>query len=443
MYAVILGAGEVGFHLTRVLAQEGHDVTVMDVHPAALERIEDALDVRTVAGDGLATELLDQIDIDRAALFLAVTDADEVNLLASAAAKQFGAQKTVARVGNRISGPAQHIYRSLLGIDLLLSSEMLAATEITKRIRMPGAVDVESFAHGKVQLRQLRITERSKLAGRPIRDVSLPPKTLIASLAKDDKILIPGGDDELEVGDEAIVIGETGALDGIEKLFGRQVKQAERIVIVGGGEIGFLTAQGLEAHGLNVRLIERDPRRSEWLAEQLTHTVVLHGDGTDLGLLKEARLDATDFFVAASGDDETNLMSGLLAKDQGARQAISVVDRPDYTSLYERLGIDHTISPRLMIADHILRFIRLGNVMAVAGMYGDRAEVLEAKTGPDSGIVGKPLSKVKLPRGVLVGAVVRGGEEVIVPRGDDTILPGDTVVLFCLTEMRPRIEKLL
>jgi trk system potassium uptake protein TrkA len=442
MYAVVLGAGEVGFHLTRVLSQEGHDVTVIDVKGGALERIEDSLDVRTVSGDGVATELLDQVEVERADIFLAVTDADQVNLLAAAAAKRFGAQTTLARVGNKISGPSQLVYRDILGIDLLLSSEMLAAIEITKHILTPGAVDVENFAHGKVQLRQLKIGEKSKVAGRAIRDVELPDTTLIASLALDGEIVIPGGDDVLTPGAEAIVIGGTGALNGIEKLFGRQAKEAERIVIVGGGEVGFLTAQRLENYGLQLRLIERDVERSEWLAERLDHTVVLQGDGTDLNILKEARLGAVDFFIAASGDDENNLMCGLLAKDLGVGQTIVVVGRPDYTSLYERLGIDHTISPRLLVADHILRFIRRGNVVSTAAMFGNQAEVLEFVAGRDSGVVGRPLSKVKLPRGALVGAVVRG-DEVVVPRGDDTIQEGDTVILFCLQQVRPKIEKLL
>jgi trk system potassium uptake protein TrkA len=442
MYAVILGAGEVGFHLTRVLSQEGHDVTVIDVRAAALERIEDALDVRTVVGDGIATELLDQVEVDRADLFLAVSDSDPVNLLAAAAAKRFGAHTTLARVGNRISGPSQLVFRDILTIDLLISSEMLAAIEITKHILTPGAVDVENFAHGKVQLRQVRVSGKSKVAGRPIRELGLPQTTLITSVARNGEIVIPGGDDVLETGDDVIVLGQTGALSGIEKLFGRQVKEAERILIVGGGEIGFLTAQRLEPYGFQVRLIERDPERAEWLAEHLSRTVVLQGDGTDLNLLKEARLETVDFFIAASGDDENNLMSGLLAKDQGAQKAIVVVARPDYTSLYERLGIDHTISPRLLIADHILRFIRRGNVVSAAAMFGNAAEVLEFVAREESQIVDKPLATIKLPRGALVGAVVRGAD-VIVPRGDDAIQVGDTVILFCLSTVRPKIEKLL
>ncbi len=442
MYAVILGAGEVGFHLTRVLSQEGHDVAVIDDDAAAIARIENSLDVRLAIGDGVATELLDQVEVERADLFLAVTNADEVNLLAAAAAKQFGARTTVARAGGKISASSRLVYRDILGIDLLLSSEMLAAIEITKQILTPGAVDVENFAHGKVQLRQLRVGERSKVAGKAIHELELPETTLITSLAQNGTIVIPGGDDRLEVGADAIVIGKTGALQGIEKLFGRQAKDAERIVIVGGGEVGCLTAQRLEAHGLHVRLIERDQQRSEWLAEELAHTVVLQGDGTDLNILKEARLSAVDFFIAATGDDESNLMCGLLAKDLGVGQTIVVVGRPDYSSLYERLGIDRTISPRLLVADHILRFIRRGNVVSAAGMFGNEAEVLEFVAGEDSGIVGKPLSKVKLPRGVLVGAVVRG-DEVIVPRGDDSIQIGDTVVVFCLVQMRPKLEKLL
>jgi trk system potassium uptake protein TrkA len=442
MYAIVLGAGEVGFHLTRVLAQEGHNVTVVDVQQESLDRVSESLDVRTLLGNGVEAELLDQAETERADLFLAVTDSDEVNLLAGYVAHQFGARTTISRVGNRISAASQLVYRDLLGIDLLLSTELLAATEITKQILTPGAVDVESFAQGKVQLRQLRVGESSKAANRPIQEIDLPKTTLIASLSRNGKVVIPRGDDVLEVGTDAIVIGQADALPKVEKLFGHSEEEVKRIVVLGGGEVGFLTAQRLETHGLDVRIIERDAGRCTWLSEALERTVVLRGDGTDLGLLKELRLPSVDYFVSASGDDEENLMSGLLAKEHGANRTIALVDRSDYTSLYERLGITFTISPRLLVADHILRFIRRGNVITTAFVLGEQAEALELVARPKSKLVGRPLRKVKLPRGALIGAVVRD-DEVIVPRGDDVIHEGDTVVMFTLVSVRSRIEKLL
>ncbi len=442
MYAIVLGAGEVGFHLTRILAQEGHDVTIVDRQQAGLDRVAESLDVRTVRGNAVATEILDQIDAHEADMALAVTDSDEVNLLAAAAARQFGARATVARVGNRISGASQLVYRDILGIDLILSAEMLAAIEISKLILTPGAVDVESFAQGKVQLRQLRVEPDSEVAGQALRDVDLPAPSLIASLVRGDGVVIPGGKDILHEGTDAIIIGGAMAFDEIERRFGHETREAKRVVLVGGGELGYTTALRLEGQGLDVRLLERDPQRAEWLAEHLEHTVVLLGDGTDISVLTEQRLGGVDAFVATSGDDELNLMAGLLAKELGARTTISLVDRGDYTSLYKRLGINHTISPRLLMADHIIRFLRRGDVVSTAFVLGEQAEALEVVAGEDSRLVGKPLRKLKLPRGALIGAVVRR-EEVIVPRGDDTIEPGDTVVVFTLASVRPQIEKWL
>jgi trk system potassium uptake protein TrkA len=425
-----------------VLSHEGHEVSVIDRSPAAIERVNESLDCLTVVGHGASVKCLRNAETAEAGLFVAVTDADEANLLSCLAARSMGAKRTVARVSSWVYvRGARRVYRDLLNLDLIISPESLASAEITKSVKSPAVLRLESFAAGKVLVKQLKINRDCKFARKRLMDISLPEGTLVAGVLRGDDMIVPRGDDELQVGDSAYLIGKTESMERIEKIFGLEVPPTQRVVIMGGGEVGFQTAQMLRRSHLDVRIIEKDAGRCAHLSEYLNGVTVLHGDGTQLSLLRE-ELSDIDLFVGVSGDDEVNILSALLAKELGATKSVVLVNKPDYAPVYERVGVDKAISERLLTANAILRFLRRGEVVSVAVLESGKAEVLEIIVGPKSRVLEKKLSEAHFPKGSLVGAIVRG-EDVLVPGGDDVLKRGDSVILFVLPEVVDKVEKLL
>jgi trk system potassium uptake protein TrkA len=424
-----------------MLCAEGHEVSVIDSSAEAIARVTESLDCLTVVGHGASVKALRNAEVAEADLFVAVTDSDEVNLLSCLAARSLGAKRTVARVSSWVYvRGARRVYRDLLNLDLVISPESLAAEEIAKAVKSPAVLSLESFASGKVLVKQLKVGRSCKFARKQLKDVSLPEGTLIAGVLRGDAMIVPGGDDAMQVGDSAYVIGRTESMGRMEKLFGVEAPPPQRVVVMGGGEVGFQTAQMLRRSHLDVRIIERDAARCAHLSEYLTGVTVLHGDGTQLSFLKE-ELSGIDLFVGASGDDEVNILSALLAKELGAAKSVVVVNKPDYAPVYERLGVDKAISPRLLTAAAIIRFLRRGDVVSVALLEGGKGEVLEIIAGPKGRILGKRLSEARFPKGALAGAIVRA-DDVIVPRGDDVIDTGDTVILFVLPGVVEKVEKM-
>lgn len=446
MNTIIIGAGVVGFHITKLLAAENHNVTVIDIDPAAITTIEEFHDVQTLHGHGASTVTLVDADVDQADLVVAVTSIDEINILGCLIAKQLGAKRTIARLEN----PAYHdvsdrmFYHDLLGIDLVINPKTLAAVEITQRIRVPGAVAVESFAGGRVTMKQIEITDSFKHLNQPLHALKLPTKCLIASILRDEEVLIPSGGDVLLENDMAFVVGEKDKMSKVESFFGTSVAEVRNVAIVGGGDIGVIVAKNLEANNMTVKLFDSNRARCEELSRTLTKTMVLYGNGTDLALLKEERIFNMDAFIAVSGEDETNLLAGLLAKELGVPKSIVMVDRPDYMPVYERLGVDAAISPRVIAANYILKYVRSGDVSAISLIEDDKAEILEILVGKNSPIDTKLLREAPqagFPRGAIIGAVVKKGR-VVVPHGDTLMEEGDTVIVFALPIVVHQVERM-
>lgn len=440
--AVIVGAGEVGFHLASVLSKEGHEVSVIDRSAEAIDRVNELLDCLTIVGHGASVKCMRNAETAKADLFVAVMDADEANLLACLAARAMGAKRTVARVSSWVYvRDVRRVYRELLNLDLIISPESLAAAEIAKSVKSPAVLRLESFAAGKVLVKQLRIDKACKFARKKLKDISLPEGTLVAGVLRGDKMIVPRGDDELQIGDSAYIIGKTESMERIEKTFGLETPPAQHVVIMGGGEVGFQTAQMLRRSHLNVKIIEKDAGRCAHLSEYLHGVTVLHGDGTELSMLGE-ELSGVDLFVGVSGDDEVNILSALLAKELGASTSVVLVNKPDYAAVCERIGVDKAISERLLTANAILRFLHRSDVVSVEVLESGKAEVLEMIVGPKSRVLEKTLSESRFPNGSLVGAIVRG-DDVIVPRGGDVLQRGDSIILFVLPEVVDKVEKLL
>ncbi|MCI0697076.1 Trk system potassium transporter TrkA [candidate division KSB1 bacterium] len=444
MKVIVIGMGEVGKYIASVLSKEKHDVIILDANAAALAKAEEMMDVMALHGHGASIKTLRQAKVEEADLVLGVTGRDEINLLAAITAKQLGAKRTVARVSNRdyLGDADRGFYHNLLGIDLAISVQILVANEIKKLIKSIGAVAIEDFADNRVEMMQIAVEEELAVVKKPLRDIDLPDDCLVAAILRNENVIIPSGADEIWPGDEVFLIGTIENIPRLEKMFGKKREHGIRkVVIVGGGDVGFSVAKLLERESIDVILIEQNGERCEELSQKLHHAVIINGDGTDIGLLREEKMEHCDVFVAVSGNDEENLASGLLAKNLGAKRIVVLVDKPDYVPLYELLGIDATVTPSLFAANQILKYVREGEVVAVSMLEEGKAEILEIVPSPGSPIVNQPLREVNFPRGAVIAAVARE-DGVFVPKGKDVIKAGNNVVVFTTPKVRPAVERL-
>jgi trk system potassium uptake protein TrkA len=437
MKILIVGLGEVGSHLAKVLsADEGHRVTVVDTDAHRLKRVSEALDVKAVHGDGSRPDVLDRAGADAVHLLLAVANDDNVNMLTCLFAKRMGAKRTVLRIKDLTPFAGfRTFFRKNLQFDVVLSLEHLAAEEIVKSLLQNQAVAVENFADGKIQLRRLRLADGSGLLDVPLRDLKMPAGVLVAAIDREHEVLIPGGADALRAGDEVLVLGEPKGIASFEKKAGVRAKSLRSVVIHGAPGVTEHVCRALQRLGVGLRVIVEDRAEAEALSTRLSDVTVLHGEGTDLRLLQEERVGDADAFLSVVDADEVNLMSCQLARSLGVERTIALVQKPDYVTLYERLGVDVAISPRLLCANRILSLVRGGSVSTIATIEDGKAEVLEVEVKPGTRLAGKKLAEAGLPRGAVVGAIARETGEILIPRGDDQILPWDNLVVFAMKEV--------
>ncbi|MEX2608811.1 MAG: Trk system potassium transporter TrkA [Gemmatimonadota bacterium] len=445
MRILVIGAGAVGFHLAERLSEEGHDVVLIDANGERAERAAERLDVLAITGNGASVPVLEQAGIKDASLLLAVTSRDEVNVLACLVASRFNVPFKVART----SSPQYYQEGSILssqalGIDLTVSPERECAWETFQLLNSEAATDLVRFADGKVQLIGLRVKEGAAVAGLSLLELDrklVDHNYVTVAIARDGHTEIPTGQSRIEAGDQIFVLTPSAEMPAIPPLAGYEDFKLRRVMIAGGNDEAIHLARHLEEHDVECTIIELDRRRALELAEQLPRALILHGDATNLELLEMEGVEGIDGFVAYTGQDEVNMLSSLLAKTTGARKVISLIHRFEYMRLVTKVGIDAAVSPRLSTVNAILRYVRRGNVRAVATMKGIPAEALELSVGPGAPILGRPLKEVAFPKGGLLGAIVRDGQ-VIMPRGTDVVQKGDHVVVFALPEAIAKIEAL-
>jgi len=445
MNIVIIGMGEVGKHIATVLLEEQHDVVIIDKNPSSLAAAEGAFDALVLQGHGASETTLVSANVHNADLVCAVTDNDEINMLAALSAKQLGAKRVIARVSNRIYYPDDRgLISDMFGaIDLVVNPKVLVAVELHKLVRSASAVAVEDFADNRIEMVQLPVLQRTSAVGKALRDLKLPPNTLIAAIDRDNNLIVPSGNHTIQAGDEVLCVGRIEQIPAIEKLFERERRRfVHKVFIIGGSEIGEHLAKALAADGIKVVMIDQDRERCFALKRSLPDTVtVLNADGTDMHILEEEGVDHCDAFVACSGADEINLMASLLAKQAGARRALALVHKPDYAKVCERLGIDATLSPRLTIAQQVLKYVRTGDVLSIRPVLSGRGEFLEFMASRDARITGTPIKDANFPRGANICAVV-GHKGAYVPRGNDVIESGDRVVVFTTPKQRLAVERM-
>jgi trk system potassium uptake protein len=429
-----MGAGQVGFHLARSLSQEGHQVTVIEPQAERRARIEEELDVLVVAGNGAHLPVLEQAQVDRADLFLAVASSDEANLAAARLARHLGAQRAVVRVA-AAEGVIAHRreYEEVFGVDLMLSTQLLTTTRILNLIRGHTTTAVESYADGKVELRKVEVEPGSLLARRPLRELDLPAGSLVVAFFHGDELTIPSGDDHAEVGDEALILASSEVIAKVERLITPRPAVVGTIVIAGGGSTGRTVARALHGGDYRVRIIERDRARAREVAGEFHRFQVLHGDATDLALLKAEGIDQAGSFIAVTGNDDSNLMASLLARDLGIPLVAPLVDRAETFELWRRLGLTRVFSPRVLAYEHIADYIASGYSANIVSLSHGDAVVVERRLEEASPAAGVTLAEMAPPRGLIVGTVVRG-RRVFVPRGSDRLEVGDVVILFVRKE---------
>jgi trk system potassium uptake protein TrkA len=443
MQIVIVGAGEVGHHLAHILSSEAHKVSVVDRDAARVKRVAEALDVQAVVGDGTQAEVLNSCGTSKADLLIAVTQNDHVNMLCCALGRELGAKRRILRLKDTaILKGYRYFYKRTLGFDVVLSTEELAAQEILNTVREQHALEVESFADGRVQMRRLRLQEESEITLRPLANLVLPPGVVIGAVVSKERFFVPRGEDQLKVEDQLYVFGRSSELDLFERLAGHVAQQRRSVVVMGAAGIGRALAHELGEEGeISLRVIEKDPERARALVSEVpASVVVLVGDATDLDLLLEERIGDANIFIATSEEDERNMVACQLARSLGVQRTIALVNKASYRQIYDLLGIDRAIAPRVLCANRILRFVRSSSISAVSVIGEGRAEVLEL----EARFKDRESRKVKslgLPQGTVIGALVRG-EAVIIPRGDTLVQEGDHVILLALPENLDELESM-
>ena len=450
MKFIVCGAGQVGFSIARHLALENNDVTVIDRDPELVRRVSDTLDANGIVGHASNPEILEQAGIANADMIIAVTYADEVNMVACQVAHSlFDVPTKIARV--RQQSYLLPIYANLFSrdhmpIDVIISPEMEVARAVTRRLQVPGAFEMIPLVDDKVKLLGVRCEGTCPLINTPLRQLTqLFPELniVIVGLMREGNPMVPNADDQLLLGDEVYFVVDSEQVSRAMVAFGHEEVEARRLVIFGGGNIGLFLAQEIEKNHdwVKAKIVESDKKRAEFIAGALERTMVLNGNVLDPEILEEANILQTDTVIAVTNDDETNILASLLAKKNGCKRVITLINSGTYEPLINSLGIDVVVSPRNITVSTILQHVRRGRIHSVHTLREGFGELIEAEALETSELVGKPLNEVKLPHGVLLGAIVRDGK-MICPRGSTVVQAKDRVVMFAAEDVIREVEKI-
>lgn len=441
MNIFIAGGGRVGFQLARLLSKENHDVTVIETDQNQVDHVDYSLDVSTVTGRAEDVLLLQGLGVSEADLFIAATGDDEINLISATTAKGLGAKKVVARVENRIYNESDILYETIMGIDYILSPQALTAHEIVNYVQNPGMVATESFGNGRIRMLQIQVTKAPHAENESLKDIQLPEGVLVGVISRNEEAQIPYGGSQIQQDDIVTLVGKAESLDKAKKLFQGVEVRNDKVVIMGGSRTGLQLAEILEKDGRSVKLFEWNMTRCNELASQLKKTKVVCRDATSRMSLEQEHVADYDIFIAATHDDERNIMASVLAKEVGVRTALAVVHQPDFVPLVRKLGIDHAITPRACIANRVVKLTSREHNQSIAMLEDGQVEILEFDFNCESPLIGQRLADIKFPQQSLVASILRK-EEVIIPTGEDVLEPNDTVIVITTSESLDAIRKL-
>jgi trk system potassium uptake protein TrkA len=450
MQVIICGAGQVGSSIARYLASEDADITVIDQAPELVHKIADSLDVKGLVGFASHPDVLERAGAADADMVIAVTYADEVNMVACQICHSlFDVPTKIARVRHQsYLNPmwADLFSTDHMPIDVIISPEIEVARAIARRLELPGAFDVIPLAEGKVSLIGVYCTDECPVLNTPLRQLTdLFPDLhiVVIGISREGESLVPSGDDEIRAGDDLYFVAETEHIPRAMPAFGHEETEARRVIIVGGGNIGLSLAQIVEKNNphVSMKVIEVDKKRAEFVAQTLERAVVIHGSALEAEILEEANASSAETVVAVTNDDEVNILASLLAKRYGCRRAATLINKTSYGPLMGNMGIETVVNPRMITVSRILEHVRRGRIRAVHTLAEGFGELIEAEALETSSLVGVPLREAKLPKGVVLGAIVRD-DQVVIPRGGTVVRAGDLVILFAATEAVKKVEKL-
>ena len=437
MNIIIAGCGKVGRALAEQLSREKHDITVIDRKPEAIQQITNIADVRGVVGNGASFEIQMDAGIDTADLMIAVTDADEVNLLCCLIAKKAGGCQTIARVRNPVYHHEIHHIKDDLGLSMVINPEWAAAMEMARLLRFPSAIDIDTFANGRIELLRFQLEEQNPLCNNKIKDLHMLSRceVLICIVERGNKVLIPSGEVELKAGDMISVVASPVNASRFFKTIGIETNQVKNTMIIGGGKISFYLAKRLLEMGIQVKIIEKDRDACERLCEILPKAMIINGDGTDRELLAEEGLAKAEGFAALTNMDEENVMLALYAKSMSKAKKITKVNRNTFDTIIGSLNIGSLIYPKHITSETILQYVRAmqnsigSNVETLYRLVDGNAEALEFVIKGKSEVTDIPLQELQLKSHILVCAINRKGK-IIIPKGQDCIQEGDSVVII-------------
>lgn len=439
MHVIVIGAGEVGSSIAASLAED-HDVVVIDTDPARVEKLTYSYDVLAIHGDGTELSILEEAGIAASDMVIASTDDDEINLVACSTAKVLTDAFTIARVRNTSFLRTWRRANGAFGADFMVCTNLLAAQTIVRLAGLPAAIDVDTFADGRIQMAEFSVTETSPIANQTVSAADRFENLTFAAVIHEDTITIPSGHTMIEPGDEIVVIGPPDSVRAFSESIAPDEARTRNVIVIGGGSIAEETARQFADRGLEPRLVDHDETRARRLAEDLPDVLVMAHDPTDVEFLHQEQVDKAELVVASLDTDERTLLVSLLAKQAGARRTVAVVQTGEYVDLFEAVGVDVAINPREVVAEEITRFTRERRTENIAVIESDRAEVIEVEVDAASVLAGRPIheSAADLPDEMVIGALTRG-DTLITPRGGTVIEPGDHVVILVDVTVRDAV----
>ena len=450
MKVIICGAGQVGWQIARHLSGENNDVTVVDNNPELVRRATETLDVQGIAGFASYPDILERAGARDADMIIAATYSDEVNMVTCQVAHSvFAIPRKIARL--RAQSYLTAIYSDLyrrdhMPIDVVISPEREVADAAMQRLSAPAAFDVQTFLDGRAQLLGIIIDDDCPVVNTPLRqltDLFSTLRAIVVGIRRDGRLFAPDPNDQIFPGDSCYICVVDEDVPRTLEVFGKTTRTQERVIIVGGGNVGLAVAESLEKRrSIRAKVIEKDRATAERAADALERTIVLNGDGLDKALLAEAGVRRADAILCVTDDDKTNMLAAVRAKASGCEMAIALINDATLVPLMATLGIDAHINPRQTTMSSILRHIRHGRVRGVYSIGDAEAEVIEAEVLSTSPIAGRPIRDIDFPEGVLIGAIQQGGK-VIKPDGKLKIEAGDVILIFALTNDVPEVERLL
>ncbi|MBW6491362.1 MAG: Trk system potassium transporter TrkA [Lentimicrobium sp.] len=444
MNIIIAGDGEVGFHLAKMLSVENHNITIVDPHQELLKMIETHTDLMTITGDSTSISVLEQANVRRADLLISVVHDEKINITTCVLGKKLGAKRTIARVDNTeyLTVENREIMRSL-GIDAMVCPERIAAKEIVRLLSQTAATEIFDFSEGRLSLFLIKLDEKALVLNKTLNQIAKEyPKLDFRAIAihRSNKTIIPKGNDEFKLNDLAYVITRPEGVDFLLKLGGKQKQEIRNVMIVGGGRIGRKTARRLE-RDMNVKLIEIEKERCLNLIDQLEHTLIINADARDIELLEDEGIRNMDAFIAVTNDSETNILTCLLAQRFGVKRVIPLIENLDYFNISQSIGIETIINKKLITASYIVRFTMDAEVTSIKCLSGIDAEVFEFVVKPGAYVTQRPISKIDIPKGSIIGGIVRGMNSYIAV-GNFQIQADDKVVIFALPEAINKLQDL-